>query len=136
MPDDSSRLMFTDTPGYCFLNSAKTSGRTCRQVPSLAPTTISPRGHALHFRHGGDHGAAGLDGVFGVFLKDLAGGGERDLASGAVEQPGADFVLQGADLGGDRRLRAKALLRGAREAAEARDFEERLQLVEIHKKSS
>src|SRR6266851_4193620 len=36
--------MLTATSGYCFLNSAKTSGRMCRQVPSLAPTMISPRG--------------------------------------------------------------------------------------------
>src|ERR1700693_1325100 len=36
--------MLTDTSGYCFLKSAKTSGRMCRQVPSLAPTVMAPRG--------------------------------------------------------------------------------------------
>src|SRR5947199_9733671 len=36
--------MLIDTSGYCFLKWAKTSGRTCRHVPSFAPTTISPRG--------------------------------------------------------------------------------------------
>src|SRR5580700_8242181 len=36
--------MLTETSGYCFLKSAKTSGRMCRQVPSLAPTVMAPRG--------------------------------------------------------------------------------------------
>src|SRR5436190_16737925 len=36
--------MLTETSGYCFLKCANTSGKMCRQVPSFAPTTISPRG--------------------------------------------------------------------------------------------
>src|SRR5437868_2830370 len=42
--DLSERRIFTATLGYCFLNSAKTSGRMCKHVPSLAPTMSSPRG--------------------------------------------------------------------------------------------
>src|SRR5215469_5945228 len=36
--------MLSETSGYCFLKCANTSGRMCRHVPSLAPTTISPLG--------------------------------------------------------------------------------------------
>ena len=43
----------------------------------------------------------------------------------AIEQLGPDFFLQGADLGGDRRLGAEALLRSTGEGAVARDLEKR-----------
>jgi hypothetical protein len=80
--------------------------------------------NALHFGQGGHHRLALLDGVLGVFLKRLAGAGEGDLAAGTVEQLGADLLLERADLSGDCRLRAEALLRRAREAGVLRDLEE------------
>ena len=82
-------------------------------------------GHALGFGDGGQHRLAGFKNFFSIFLEELAGGGDGDFPAGAVEQLGADFFLQGADLGRDGRLGAEALLRGPGEGAVARDFEKR-----------
>ena len=82
-------------------------------------------GHAFGFGDRGQDGLAGFKNFFSIFLEQLAGGGDGDFAAGTVEQLGADFFLQGADLGGDGRLCAKALLRRAGERAVARDLEKR-----------
>src|SRR5712691_7924698 len=79
--------------------------------------------HALSFGDGCKDGFAGFKCFFSIFLEQLAGSGDRHLAAGAVEQLCADFFLQGADLGRDRGLGAKALLRSAGEGAQACDFE-------------
>src|SRR5215471_818381 len=88
--------------------------------------------NALHLGQVDDHLLAGVDSALGIVLKGLAGGSEADFASGAVEELGPDLILQGANLGRDGRLRAKALFRCAREAGVARYFEKCLYLVEIH----
>src|ERR1700678_639120 len=89
-------------------------------------------GNVLHFGEGGEHGFAGVKGILGVFLKGFAGGGERDFAAGAVEELGADFVFNGANLGGDGGLGAETLLRRPGERGVAGYFEEGLELVEVH----
>ena len=71
-------------------------------------------------------------GILGIFLKGFAGGGERDLAAGAVKKLGADFVFEGANLGGDGGLGAETLLRRPGERGVARYFEKGLELVEVH----
>ena len=81
--------------------------------------------HAMHLGQRDQHHAALLEGFFGVLLKDFAGGGDGDLAAAAIEQLGADFFLQGADLRRDRRLGAETPLRRPREAAEPRDLQKR-----------
>ena len=55
-------------------------------------------GYALRFRDGSEHSLAGFKRLFSVFLKQLARGGDRNLAAGAVEQLGPDFFLEGANL--------------------------------------
>src|SRR5215472_12220448 len=107
----SRRLIWTATLGYSFLNSANTSGRICRQVPSLAPTTISPRG---------------------ILLKDLACRGERYLAAAAVKQSSPNLFFQRPNLRGNGRLRTKALLRSPRKTSMAGDLQEGFELVKIH----
>ena len=62
----------------------------------------------------------------------LAGGGEGDAAAEALEQLGAQFLLELAHLGADGRLRAVARLRGFGEALQPDDFEKRVELIEIH----
>src|ERR1700691_431187 len=71
-------------------------------------------GDVLHFGERGEHGLAGVEGFLGVFLKGLAGGGEGDLAAGAVEEFGSDFVFDGTNLGGNGGLGAETLLRRPR----------------------
>ncbi len=58
---------------------------------------FSPR-NALHFRHGGKHGFAGLKGVLRVLLKNFARARECDLAAAAVKQTRTNFFFHGADL--------------------------------------
>ncbi len=89
-------------------------------------------GDVLHFGERGQHGLAGVEGVLCILLEGLAGCGERDFAAGAVEELGADFVLYGANLGGDSGLSAETLLRCPRERGMARYFEKGLELVEVH----
>jgi ABC-type glutathione transport system ATPase component len=43
-----------------------------------------------------------------------------------------EVIFQGADLRGNSRLRAEALLRGTRERAQAGNFQKSFQLVEVH----
>ncbi len=88
---------------------------------------------ALHFGDGDQHGFAGVEGVFDVFLEGLAGRSEGNFAAGAVKQFGADFFLQAADLRGNCWLGAETFLRGARERGVPGHFEECFELVEIHK---
>ena len=92
-------------------------------------------GNALHLGDGDQHGLAGVERFLDIFLERLAGGGERDLAAGAVEQLGADFFLQAANLGRNGGLGAETLLRRARERGVPRHFEKRFELVEVHKSS-
>src|SRR5271168_1730579 len=89
-------------------------------------------GDVLHFGERSEHGLAGVEGFLGVFLEGLAGRGERDFAAGAVEELGAHFVLDGANLGGDGGLGAETLLRCPGERGVAGYFEEGLELVEVH----
>src|ERR1700733_14902641 len=89
-------------------------------------------GDVLHFGERGEHGLAGVEGFLGILLEGFAGGGKRDFAAGAVEKLGADFVFDGANLGGDRGLSAETLLRCPGERGVAGYFEEGLELVEVH----
>jgi hypothetical protein len=84
------------------------------------------------FGDSGEDCLAFLQSFFGVFEKELAGDGEGDAASGAVEETGADFFLEGPNLGRDRGLGAKALFGSPREAGEARDFQKDFELIEVH----
>ena len=68
----------------------------------------------------------------GVIGEDFAGGGQRDAAAEALEKRGVELLLELAYLGADGRLRAVAGLRGFREALQPDDFEECVQLVEVH----
>jgi len=89
-------------------------------------------GHALGLGDFGEDGLAVLDGFLGILEEQLAGSGERDAASRAVEEARADFFFERANLGGNGGLSAKTLLRRAREAGEARYFEKDFQLIEVH----
>ena len=62
---------------------------------------------------------------FNIFLELFAGSGQRDFAAGAVEETRTHLLLQRPDLGGDRRLGAETLLRGAGEAGVPCHLEER-----------
>jgi hypothetical protein len=68
----------------------------------------------------------------GVGGEDLAGGGERNAAAEALEKRGVELLFQLAHLGADGRLRAVAGLGGFREAFQPDDFEECVQLIEVH----
>jgi hypothetical protein len=97
---------------------------------------------------GGDHQFAArvalqlVDGVLGlaalvqhlggVIGEDLAGGGQGDAAAEALEKRGVELLLELPYLRADGRLRAVARLGGFREAFQPDDFEERVQLVEVH----
>ena len=63
----------------------------------------------------------------------LPGIGQRQPARGAVEQPGAEPLLQPADRLGDGRLRQRELGRRARKGAQFHDFRENRQRLEIGK---
>ena len=89
-------------------------------------------GNALHLGNGDHHGLAGVQRLFHVLQKSLAGGGERDFAAGTVEQLGADFFLDAANLRRNRRLGAETLLRRPRERGVPRHFEKGFELVEVH----
>ncbi len=102
----------------------------------VGPDNDLAPGHALRFGDRSQHGLAGFQRFFSIFLEKLAGCGDRNLAAGAVQQFGADFFLERADLRGDRGLGAEALLRGAREAQQPRHFEKSFELVKVHKSST
>ncbi len=87
----------------------------------------------FHFGERGEHGLAGVDRFLRVLLKSLAGCGERNLSAGAVKELGADFVFEGANLGGDGGLGAETLLGRPGERGMAGYFEEGLELVEVHR---
>ncbi len=89
-------------------------------------------GHALGFGNLGEDRLAPLDRLLGILEKQFARCGERDAASGAVEQTSADFFFQRADLRRDGGLGAKTLLRRAGEAGEPRHFEKNFELIEVH----
>ncbi len=86
----------------------------------------------LGFRNCREHSFARFNGLFRVLEKKLSRSRQRDFASRAVQQPGANLFFEGTDLRGNGGLRAKTLLRGSGERAQARDFEKGLELVEIH----
>ena len=80
--------------------------------------------------------AALLECVFRIALENFAGRRYGDFPAAAIKQLGPNLFLERANLRGDRRLRAEAALRRARETAQARDFQERFELIEVHKGSN
>ena len=70
--------------------------------------------------------------LFGIVGEQLARGGERNAAAEALKQLAFQLVFQLADLGADRRLRAVTGLRGFRETLQPDDFQESVDLIEIH----
>src|SRR5215471_7048597 len=64
--------------------------------------------------------------------EDFSSSGQRNTAAEPLEQLGFQFLLQLADLGADRRLRAVARLRGFRKTLQPDDLEERVELIKIH----
>ena len=76
---------------------------------------------------------AQLQNLLGVIGEDAAGGGQRDAAAEALEQFGAQFLFQLADLRADGRLRPVTGLRSLGEALQPNDLEKRMELIEIHK---
>src|SRR5581483_690163 len=121
-------------PGILLFKFGKDLGQDMQTGSFIGADDELATRDALHFGEVDDHLLAGVDGLLGVILKSLAGGGEADLASGTVEELGPNLIFEGTDLGGDGRLRAETLFRGAGEAAMARNFEKRFYLVKIHKK--
>ena len=91
---------------------------------------------AFGLRDRGQHRFSGFKNFLSIFLEQLASGGNRDPATGTIEEFGADFLLQSAYLGRYRRLRAKALLRGSGEGAMARDLDKGFQLLKVHGENS
>src|ERR1039457_5185264 len=128
----SRRFTLTATLGYCRLNSAKTSGRMCRQVPSLAETTSSPRGTRCISASATSMTRRCSSTSSAYFWKTLPRPGTAPPPAAAVEQLGPDFFLQGANLRRDRRLGAKAALGRSREAAEPCDLQKSLELIQVH----
>ncbi len=102
------------------------------QVASLAAITSSPRGLCLEFGDGILRAAAQVEHLRRVFGENLAGGGERDAAAEALEEFGAQFLLELPNLGADSGLRAEAGLRGLGEALQPHDLQECVELIEIH----
>src|SRR5579863_1036003 len=70
--------------------------------------------------------------MFGKRLKQPSRGGERHLAAVAVKQPCAHFLLERANLRGDRRLRHAQLFCRAGKALELAHVLKRSQLFKIH----
>jgi hypothetical protein len=87
---------------------------------------------SFKFFHRAQRLPAGEQCAVSIFEKDLATLGERDAATGAVKEAGADLLLQGLYLRGDGWLSAEHFLRGAREAMIPRYLNERPQLFKIH----
>ena len=87
---------------------------------------------ALQFVDGILRPAALIQHLRGVLGEDPAGGGQGNAAAEAFEQRGIQLLLELADLRADGRLGPVAGLRGLRKALQADDFEERVELVEIH----
>src|SRR5581483_2209953 len=88
---------------------------------------------AFGFSNGREDGLTGIESVFDILQKNLAGCGERNLSPRTIEQSGANFFFEGANLRGNSRLGAKALLGGARERTQASDFLESFELVKVHR---
>src|SRR5271154_1791582 len=70
--------------------------------------------NVLHLGQRSEHGLARIERLLHVFLKGLACRGQRDFSAGAIKEFGADFVLNGANLGRDGGLGAETLLRRPR----------------------
>ena len=68
--------------------------------------------------------ATQVEHLLGVSAEDLAGGGKGDAAAEALEEGGAQLLLELADLGADGGLRAIAGLRGLGEAFQPDDLQE------------
>src|SRR5712691_4464428 len=68
----------------------------------------------------------------GVAQQELAGLGDGGAAAEAIEQAHAQLVLKGADMLRDRRLGEVQRVRGLGEGAELGDFDEDLELPEVH----
>jgi hypothetical protein len=64
--------------------------------------------------------------------QDLARGGERDAARGAVDEGDAEFLFDLDDVLGQRGLGHAQALRGRRKRALLRDGDEIAQLLDVH----
>ena len=73
-----------------------------------------------------------LQQAFGVGEQDAAGGRERHVLAGAVEEAIAIVLLKLADLGAHGGLRTENFLSGTRETAKLGNFEKSRELIEIH----
>src|ERR1035438_6959255 len=92
-------------------------------------------GHTLHLGDRHEHRLPSIQRFLDILLKSLARGGERNLATGTVEELRPDFFFQPANLRRNRGLRAKTLLRAPRERGVPRHFEKGFELVKIHSRS-
>jgi hypothetical protein len=82
--------------------------------------------HAVQLAHGIERLAACFENLLRVIREDLAGRRQRDAAAKALEKLRAEFLLNLADLGADRRLGAKTRLRRLGETLQADDFQKRM----------
>lgn len=85
---------------------------------------------------GPDLGAGPLQfvqGAAGAFDHEGAGLGGAHALAGALEQGDAEFLLQRADLPGDRGLDQVQQFRRPRDAADLGDGHERLELLHVHR---
>src|SRR6266700_1194550 len=118
--------------GVEFLEIGKYLWKDMQTCTLIGPNYNFTARNALHFRYGYQHGFARIQCLFGVFLEELAGAGQRHFAATAVKQLGPDLLFQGANLGRDGRLCAKAFLRRPGKAGVPGDFKKRFQLIEVH----
>ena len=88
--------------------------------------------YSMRVSHRGQHLAPRFQRVLGKLLENAPGGGKGNAAAPAVQQLGADFLLEGADLRRDGWLGAETPLGCAREATQPRYFEKSFQLIEVH----
>lgn len=90
------------------------------------------RGHACLIGNGMDRPGLQRQHLAGVVQHDLARRSEADGLGGTVKQLLTVLLLQLADLRADGRLGTENLFRGTGKTAQAGDFHESLELVEIH----
>src|SRR6185312_13037399 len=67
-----------------------------------------------------------------VLQQDLACGSEANGFPGTIKKALLIFFFEQANLGADSRLRAKYLSGSAREIPFLRDFDKRLQVIQVH----
>ena len=86
----------------------------------------------FQFGNGQHAGIDFLEDALAIGLEQLAGRRELDFPGAALEQHGADLLLQLLDLMRQRRLRDVKLLGRAREAARLRDREKIPDVTQFH----